>query len=323
MADLTLRALAEKRGLRIGAAVAVRPLREEPQYRQVLAREFNLVTPENAMKLAPLRPARDRWAFEGADEIAAFAAGHGMQVRGHTLVWHNALPPWLTEGAFSRQELAGILQQHIEAVVGRYRGRVAAWDVVNEAVGPEGGLRDTFWARALGPQYLDLAFRWAHQADPGARLFYNDYQAEDLGAKSAAVYELAAGMLDRQVPISGVGLQMHIGLDRYPQPECLAANINRLAALGLQVQITELDVRIQGGTGTREERLAEQARIYRQVMAACLSASGGTAFVMWGFTDRHSWIPWHTGRPDAALIFDESYQPKPAYQALLEALAAP
>jgi len=316
-----LRALAEKCGIKIGAAVAVRPLRDDPVYREVLAREFNIVTSENALKFAPLRPTPERFDFPGADEIVSFARQHSMAVRGHTLVWHQALPAWLMEGNFSRDQLTGILKEHITTVVGRYRGQIGAWDVANEAVARDGSMRETFWRRALGDNCLEIVFRWAHEADPQARLFYNDFDGEGINQKAGAIYNMVKGLLNRGVPVHGVGLQMHIGLDAYPQPQHVAANINRLAALGLEVHITEMDVKIQNGAGTMEERLAAQARIYRDTLKACLQASNFKAFVMWGVTDRYSWIPIHTGKPDAPLIFDESARPKPAYYALAEALS--
>ena len=319
-ASLPLRELADRRRLLVGAAVAIGPLLADQDYRRVLAREYNCLVPENHLKWGPLRPAPDRFDFAAADAMVDFAHAHRMQVRGQTLVWHNAVPAWLTGGSYGRTDLERLLQEHIQAVVGRYRGRIFAWDVVNEAVAERGGLRETIWSRALGPRYLDLAFRWAHEADPQARLFLNDFGAEGLGAKAAGVYRLAQQLLEREVPLHGIGLQMHVGLGRYPAPEEVAANINRLAALGLEVHVTEMDVRIQDGKGTREERLAAQARVYGDLLAACLPASGFRALLTWGFTDRHSWIPWHTGRPDAALPFDESYQPKPAYFALARVL---
>ncbi len=316
----TLRTLADRRGLLIGACVADRPLADDPLYAALLARELNAVVPENMMKMGPLRPSRDRWNWGPADSIVAFAQQHRMKVRGHTLAWHGSLPAWVTGGNFAQAELRGILEEHIRGVVGHYRGRVFAWDVVNEAVdGETGGLRP-MWAAALGPECLDLAFRWAHEADPQAQLFYNDFGGEGLTAKSAAIYRLVSGMLGRGVPVHGVGLQMHVGLHDYPSPAGLAANINRLAALGLQVHVTELDVQIQRGLGTPQERLAAQARVYGDLVAACLDTGRCQAILTWGVTDRYSWIPHHTGRPDAPLLFDEAGRPKPAYEAVAAAL---
>ena len=316
----SLRSLAQNRGIVIGAAVAVNALRNEPVYREVLAREFSSLTAENAMKFMFVHPERDRYDFTDADTLVTFAEDNNMKVRGHTLVWHIQLPQWLTEGKFTRQQLLQILQDHIYTVVGRYRGKVFAWDVVNEGIADNNGLRDTIWLRGIGPEYIDLAFRWAHEADPKARLFYNDYGGEGLGAKSDAIYNLVREMLQRGVPIHGVGLQMHVSLKNAPPPADVAANIQRLTALGLDVHITEMDVKIQNGTGTQAERFAAQAKIYRDMLAVCLSKGSCKAFVLWGFTDKHSWIPWYTKKPDAALIFDNSYRPKPAYNALREVL---
>ncbi len=314
----SLRSLAQARGIQIGAAVAAGPVREEPLYAQTLRREFSMLTPENAMKFGPLHPDPDRYNFADADAIIAFAKANAMQVRAHTLVWHEELPRWLTERTVTREDLMANLRQHILTVVGRYRGRVVAWDVVNEAMADSGSLRDTIWLRGIGPDYIDLAFRWAHEADPKARLFYNDYGGEGLGRKSDAIYALVRSLQTRGVPIHGVGLQTHIRLESFPALRDVAANMNRLAALKLEVHITEMDVRIKGPV--TEEALAAQARIYRDTLGVCLSVKNCKAFVLWGFTDRHSWIPQFFPGWGTALIFDESYRPKPAYTALMDAL---
>jgi endo-1,4-beta-xylanase len=326
----TLRQLASARGLLIGAAVAAGPLAEEARYGEVLAREFSSLTCENVMKPMYLQPERGRFDFAAADKIVAFAAQRQMAVRGHTLVWHRQNPEWLVqavEGGAAGVNPAALLREHIHAVLSHYRqafvGRVAVWDVVNEAVADDGGPRDTLWRRALGPDYVASAFRWAHAADPDVRLFYNDYAADGLGRKSDAVYALLRELKDAGVPVHGVGLQMHVGIGagRAPSPHDLAANVARLAALGLEVHVTEMDVKLQTGEGPPEQRLEEQARVYGQTLAVCLSR-GVTSFTLWGFTDAHSWIPRRTGRDDAPLPFDAAYRPKPAYHALVRALTA-
>lgn len=240
-----LRDLSEMRGTKIGAAVAIEPLRTEILYSMTLSREFNMLTPENAMKFRSLHPEPFRYDFSTADEIVAAAELHNMQVRGHSLVWHRQLPPWLTENAWTRKELIKILRKHIKAVVGHYRGRIVAWDVVNEAVAEDGSLRDTFWLRGIGPDYIEMAFRWAHEADPKAMLFYNDYGGEGTGSKSDAIYTLVSRLVQRGVPIHGLGLQMHVSTDRNPSPKEIAANMARMDRLGLEVHITELDVRLK------------------------------------------------------------------------------
>jgi endo-1,4-beta-xylanase len=270
------------------------------------------------MKFNTIHPSQNVYDFSQADAIVNFAKQQGMQVRGHTLVWHNQLPQWLTNGNFTRDEMIAILKNHIMTVVGHYRGQVVAWDVVNEAVNDDGSLRDSIWLKSIGPEYMDMAFTWAHQADPQAQLFYNDYGNEDLGTKSNAIYALLQGMIKRGVPINGVGFQMHLSLNSSLRAQDIIANMKRLGDLGLSAHITEMDVKIQG-TATNND-LATQAGIYRNMLQACLSASNCKAFVMWGFTDRYSWIPQAYPGYGAALIFDNSYNPKPAYNALLDAL---
>ncbi len=323
IAPSTLRSLAQARHFYIGSTVNVDALRNEPVYSATLAREFNMVTPEVSMKFSETEPRPGVYTFAKADSIVSFAQAHQMQVRGHNLVWYTDLPAWLTGGAFTRDQLITILRDHIITEVTRYRGQVNIWDVVNEAVGDNGGLRDSIWLRGIGPQYIDMAFQWAHQANPQARLFYNDYGGEGLGLKSDAIYALVKGMLQRGVPIDGVGLQMHISLDRYPNPQDVLANMQRLTALGLEVQITEMDVKTQDDARPLPAKLDAEAQLYGEMLYTCLSVRRCTAFVMWGFTDAHSWIPAYTGHPDYPLIFDAQYRPKPAYFALQQALLRP
>jgi endo-1,4-beta-xylanase len=311
----TLRSLADKHDILIGAAVSASLLIER-DYTQTLSREFNILTTENALKFQPVHPIRNQYSFTDADAIVSFAEANNMKVRGHTLVWHNQLPGWINQGTFTREEWINILHDHITTVVSRYKGRIYAWDVVNEAVADDGSLRNTVWLQGIGPEYIDLAFQWAHEADPQALLFYNDYGASGLGGKSDAVYNLVRDLLERGVPIDGVGLQMHTSLEYPPVFSDIAANFKRLNDLGLEVQVTELDVRIREPATTAD--LTQQANIYRDMLDVCLSADNCTAFVMWGFTDRYSWIPGASPGYGSALIFDRSYNPKPAYYALID-----
>jgi len=315
-----LRVLAEKHGIYVGAAVGADQLRIK-EYAETLSREFNILTTENALKFERVHPERNVYSFAEADAIISFAEANGMKVRGHTLVWHNQLPEWITRGNYSREEWIRILHDHVTTVVSRYRGRVYAWDVVNEAVDEDGSLRETIWLRNIGPEYIELAFRWAHEADPEALLFYNDYGAEGMGVKSDAVYNLVKTLLEKGVPIHGVGLQMHISTEYYPAPQQVAANIKRLGDLGLEIHITEIDVRIRLPADSKS--LIRQAEIYRDMLEVCLSYKKCTAFVMWGFTDRYSWIPGFFSGYGSALIFDEHYNPKPAYYYILRLLMEP
>lgn len=320
----TLRTQAETRGLMIGAAVQSGLLANDSQYAETLSREFDLVATEYETKMCEIQRQQGVMDFRATDAIVAFAEAHDMQVRGHTLLWHQCFPPWLERGTFTRAEAINIMRDHIYTLVGRYKGRIFAWDVVNEAIGDQGGKRRTQWRELVGDDYIEQAFQFAHEADPGALLFYNDYSAEGTNRKANAVYDLVKDFVDRGIPIHGVGLQMHlrigdVSLRRLAGKDEIIANMRRLGELGLQVHITEMDVRHDGLP--TPELLAQQAEDYRQVVEACLTVEACKAIVTWGFTDRYTWIPQFFGNPDAApLPFDKDYQPKPAYEAMINAL---
>ena len=325
----SLREQADKRGLLVGAAVEPALFAEAP-YASTLAREFNMVEPENVMKWGTIRPAQDKFNFEPGDKVVAFAQAHKMKVRGHCLLWSEYNPAWLSKGSFTPEQLSKLLQEHITMVMKHYSGKVFAWDVVNESFLANGKIEPSIWYDSpgiglaeKGTAYIEQAFRWARAADPNALLFYNDYDTEGLNPKSDAVYAMVKDFKKRGVPIDGVGIQAHINLDM-KEIESLAANLARLTALGLQVHFTEMDVAVPlaaNGVLLDQEDLARQAGIYRFVAKACLQQRGCTAFQTWGFTDKYSWIPGYTkGAKGRALLFDQEYQPKPAYNALREAL---
>ncbi len=325
-----LREAARGSGLLVGTAVRPAQL-SEAAYASTLGREFNMVEPEDALKWEVAHPDRQLFDFSQADQIVDFASRHGMKVRGHTLVWHRQNPKWLMEGKYSSGELAEILERHIKTVVGHYRGKIVAWDVVNEAFVElhPGELRSTIWRdqpgiglAANGYSYIERCFRWAHEADPQALLFYNEAEAEDVNPKSDAIYAMVRDFRERGVPIDGVGLQMHIA-NLHADVASLSANIKRFTALGVQVHITEMDVALPVDAlgNPRPEDLQLQADIYRQIASACLSHPGCTAIQTWGFTDKYSWIGSHSKKTQgAALPFDREYRAKPAYEALRTAL---
>jgi endo-1,4-beta-xylanase len=313
-----LRDLAPWYGLHIGTSVDEDAFAADPRYRQVMAREFSILTPENALKFERVHPAPQRYDFGKADAIAEFAAANGIAMHGHTLLWHQQLPPWLTRGGYTPAQLKAILREHIHTVVGHYRGRIPLWDVVSEAFDEEGRLRETFWLRGIGPDYIALAFQWAHEADPQAVLLYNDYANEGINRKSDAIYRLVSELRSRDVPVHGVGMQMHLSTDYVPESGELARNMRRLEELGIEVHITEMDVRLRLPAGG--DARARQALIYRAMLDACLAADNCKSFALWGFTDRYSWIPTFFPGWGAALPFDEDYRPKPAYHTLVERL---
>jgi endo-1,4-beta-xylanase len=314
-----LRVSADQRDFFIGAAVAMTPFRNESVYYETLRREFNVIVAENAFKWDAVHPSRTTFNFTDTDALVDFAEANHMRVRGHTLVWHNQLPGWLTNGNFTREEAIEILRDHIQTFVGRYRGRVWSWDVVNEAIDDAtAGLRTTsFWHQKIGPEYIRLAFEFARQADPDAKLYYNDYSIEGLNNKSNAVFNLVSDLKSQGVPIDGVGWQMH-QINGFRIQEQHRTNARRLADLGLELSMTEVDVRIN--LPSTAEKLQQQAQAYRDSIEFCLTEPNCKAFVMWGFTDKYSWIPTTFNGFGDALIFDANFQPKPAHTALREIL---
>lgn len=318
----TLRSLAAPSGLRVGAAVDVNALVRDSRYAATLAGEYDMVTPENVMKWDVTEPRPGRFDFRQADELVRFAAGHGMAVRGHNLVWFEQNPGWLVKGgagAMTAQQMSDALRRHITTVVGHFRGEISQWDVVNEAMGDDGSLRPDLWLTSLGPAYLADAFEWAHAADPGAVLFYNDYGIEAPGPKADAVYELLSWLKAHGVPVGGVGFELHvIGPDRF-DAGALATEMDRFSRLGLQVAVTEMDVRMRPPFTAAS--LREQAADYAGALGACRARPACRTFVTWGFTDGDSWVPGTFPGFGAALPFDARMRPKPAAYAIQRVLA--
>jgi endo-1,4-beta-xylanase len=329
----TLRATAEKHHLQMGAAADSFHLSQAP-YAATLAREYSALEAADEMKFDGIHPEPDSYDFAGPDALVAFAQTHSMKVRGHVLVWHRSLPSWILvrdwmqiqngpSAPWTSKALNKILAEHIATVVRRYRGKVYAWDVVNEPFNEDGSMRSSIWYEkpgigfaGEGTKYVEQALMWAHAADPDAKLFVNEYNAETLNEKSDAMYAMAKDFVSRGVPLNGIGLQLHLESD-FNSFDSLRRNIHRLADLGLEVQFTEVDVRLRDDS---DASLRAEAEIYKDLLDACLKEPACTLFQTWGFTDRYSWIPEAYTGYGWALPFDLSYRKKPAYDAMLKKL---
>lgn len=310
-----LRQVAARQGIHFGSAIADQHL-SIPQYRQIAGEQFSAVTAENEMKWESLEGRRGQYNWGPADSIIDFAEQNDQIVRGHTLVWHSQLPSWLNDGGFSGSQLQGIMDDHIEAVAGRYAGDVYAWDVVNEPFNEDGTFRDSIWYRGLGQDYIADALRKAHEVDPNAELYINDYNVAGINSKSDGLYDLAVRLLDEGVPLHGIGIQSHLVSGQVPSS--MRQNIQRFADLGLDVAITELDIRMQ--TPSDSSKLQQQADDYTTVVNACLAVSRCVGVTVWGVDDGHSWVPGVFDGQGAALLYDAQYQPKPAWNAVHAAL---
>jgi endo-1,4-beta-xylanase len=316
--EATLGSAAAKSGRYFGAALDPGAFDEKP-YRELAAAQLTSVTPENAMKWESVEPLRGEFHWDEADALIAFAKAHRQKVRGHTLVWHSQLPPWLSQGQFSRQELRDLMVAHIAAEAGRYKGAIYAWDVVNEPFADDGEWRESIWYEAMGPDYVAIALRAARAADPDARLYINDYGVETDGPKMQALYDLVGSLKRDGVPIDGVGLQSHFVVGSTPAD--LPVVMAKFASLGVDVAVTELDLRIRLPAG--KPSLLTQADDYGDVVRACRETPRCVGVTTWGITDDRSWIPSFFSGYGAALPFDEAYKPKPAVAAMIEAWRAP
>ncbi|MEV4622260.1 endo-1,4-beta-xylanase [Asanoa sp. NPDC049573] len=316
-ADAPLRVHAAARGKFIGYAANTGPLANEAAYRSIAAAEFNQVTPENALKWESTEPSDGTYTFAGADQVVAFATANNQQVHGHTLVWHSQTPGWVQ--GLSAAAMRTAMQDHIATVVGRYADNpaVVSWDVVNEVFDDNGNLRTSFWLNTLGSSYIADAFRLARAADGNARLCINDYNVEGINAKSTAMYNLVRQLRADGVPVDCVGFQGHLAI-QYGFPSQVRENMERFAALGVQVRVTELDVRMQLPRDSTKD--ATQATYYRNVVTACLAVPACAGITIWGFTDKYSWVPDVFSGEGAALPWDASYVAKPAYTAVHDAL---
>ncbi|MCM2415879.1 endo-1,4-beta-xylanase [Streptomyces sp. RKAG290] len=303
-AATTLGASAAAKGRYFGAAVAANHLGESA-YASTLDTEFNMVTPENEMKWDAVEASRNSFNFGSADQIVSHAQGKGMKVRGHTLVWYSQLPGWV--GGLGADDLRSAMNNHITKVMDHYKGKIYAWDVVNEAYqdGGSGARRSSPFQDKLGSGYIEEAFRTARAADSGAKLCYNDYNTDGQNAKSNAVYAMVKDFKQRGVPIDCVGFQSHFNSNS-PVPADYQANLQRFADLGVDVQVTELDIE---GSGSA------QAANYTKVVNACLAVTRCAGMTVWGIPDKYSWRS--SGTP---LLFDDNYGKKAAYTAVLTAL---
>ncbi|PSM38089.1 endo-1,4-beta-xylanase [Streptomyces dioscori] len=313
-AEPVLRDLAAAKGIYYGTAVTASKL--NGTYGTITGEQFDSITPGNEMKWGSVEATRGSFTWSGADAVVAFAEAHAQKVRGHTLVWHSQLPNWVSNGSWTADTLRTVMTDHIATEAGRYQGRIDHWDVVNEPFNEDGTRRQSVFQTAIGDSYIADALRAARAADPAAKLYVNDYNVEGVNAKSTALYNLVKSLKEQGVPIDGVGLQAHLILGQVPST--LQANIQRFADLGVDVAITELDIRMTVPPTTAQ--LAQQKAEYKAVTAACAAVARCEGVTVWGFTDSDSWIPDVFTGYGAATPYDENFQPKPAYYGIAEAL---
>ncbi len=309
-------------------------------YEDSIGKQFNVLIPENGMYMRDLQNTRGVWNFRRMDRVVALAEANDMKVRGHPLVWGDSPettgawhpnPDWVRQGNFSKEEAIGVMEEHISKVIGRYGSRVAEWVVVNEPIAGDGiGLTNHVWRSRIGPDYVELAFRKADELAPDAILILNEYGVDYAGQnrfnnRGQAFYAFVSEQVAKGVPIDAVGLEFHLSMptqswETEPTLSKLVESFDRYGALGLDVYVTELDIKIQ--KPITEEKLQAQADLYAMVMEAVLASQYARSISVWGHTDRYSWIddPGRNPEHSSAGLFDEAIEPKPSYFAVLEVI---
>lgn len=308
---------------KFGASVNIGFLQKNENYRSLVTQEFSSITAESAMKIKELHPDENTYDFADADYLINYAKQYNKRVHGHTLIWDSSLPSWIKNYKGDSKAWEKLFKTHIQTIVKHFKGRVASWDVVNEAFKDDGTLdKTTIWYKKLGPDYIARAFEYAHEADPQAILFYNDYGHEYGNFKRRGIVAYVNKLKERGVPIHGIGMQMHT---RYNlSDDKFARAIKEVAATGLKVHISELDISLNPESNKNKkltaDLLKQQAAKYKFIVKTYNSIPESQQFgiTAWNVTDGDSWVPKSYKRPDWPLLFDSNYQKKPAYQGVLD-----
>jgi endo-1,4-beta-xylanase len=314
----TLAQLAEAQGRYFGSATDNPELSDAAYVAILTGGEFDQTTPGNSMKWDTVEPTQGQFSYTKGDAVVTLAQQHNMKVRGHNLVWHNQLPGWVS--SLPTTQVQAAMENHITNEATHYRGKVFAWDVVNEPFNDDGTYRTDPFYNAMGVGYIADALRTAHAADPGAKLYINDYNIDGTGAKADAMYNLVSSLKSQGVPLDGVGIQGHLAT-QYGFPTNMQQNFQRFATLGLDVAVTELDVRMPLPETAAQD--TTQATYYTNVVKACLAVSRCVGITIWDYTDKYSWVPSTFPGQGAPLPWDTNLAKKPLYNTIAAALGGP
>jgi len=303
-------------GFNVGVAVSSDYFNDNKYVNATL--HFNTIVAENGCKLSAIQPNEGKFDFSSCDEHLKFAQEHNMEFRGHCLLWHSYQPKWfesITDAAIMKQTIIN----HITEVLTYYKGKIKAWDVVNEAIdddSPENSFafRNSFLYQAL-PDFVDVAFNTARRVDPDVKLFYNDYSTEGRWPKTFAVYNFIKDLIERNIPIDGVGIQYHTSVKNQPSYYQINNIISKYCELGIEVHITEMDVECDNKCNDSDINDI-QGNVFANALKACLNNTCCTSFLVWGIADKNSWL----GKDKKPLLFDNNYIPKAQYTALLNVL---
>jgi len=309
---------------RLGASVNPKLLNEIEAYREIVSNEFTSLTAENHMKMMHVHPEIERFDFSKGDEIVNFGLSSGKRIHGHTLVWHNQVPQWMKDFQGNQLAWENLLKTHIQTVVKHYKGKVSGWDVVNEDFLDDGSLRPSIWAEHI-PNYIAKSFQWAHDADPEAILFYNDYGQDGKPLKKKAILSMVKDLKQKNIPIHGLGLQMHININS--KQEEIEEVIKQSTQTGLVIHFSELDIAVNPKNNPEfiydQQSQSKQSDLFNFVFMAFQSIPASLQYgvTFWNVADKDSWLRGYFKRPkEFPLLFDDQYSKKQIYQNLYNQL---
>lgn len=308
----------------IGAAIDMNALESDSVYKSIAIQQFNSITPENIFKADNLHPDPSFFNWTQADSLVAFAEKYNKIVYGHTLIWHQQLPVWMLEYQGNARQWETLMKTHIQTIVSHFKGKVSAWEVVNEAFNEDGTLRNSIWLQKIGPGYIEKAFAFAHEADPDALLFYNDFNLEMNPAKRKSVLTLLNNLRNRGIKVDGIGMQMHIS-NAYPEPSQIADALKEVAKYNFKLHVSELDIAVNPlnkDIQPDKKLLLEQADVLGNLVISYKQIPNALQYgiTFWGISDKYSWIRYFYNRNDYPLLYDDHFNPKPCYCKLLEVL---
>lgn len=313
--DKTAAGAARKAGLDFGFAVSIGDMASEGQ-RQFVKENCSVMVAENCMKMESLRPNRRFWNWADIDQFIRFAEENKIAVKYHVLIWHQQNSAFVNQLS-TREDALGLMDEYIPAVMEHCKGKVKYYDVVNEMFNEDGSRRESVWQKLIGSDYIEYALRLARKYDADAKLYLNDYNNENKGyAKADAMYELAKDLVERGVPLDGIGMQLHLAADAPYDENAIRENVKRYAELGLEVSFSEVDVRLP--VGSKEQYEEAQMDIYLSLLKIALEEPNVKSFIIWGISDKNSWVPRAFGGYGDALPFDAQYNAKPFYKDMIE-----
>lgn len=313
----TFKDLALKKGLKTGIAVTAGDLYGEKE-KQIVLENSAMIVSENSMKWANLRPNEKFWNWGDIDAMIKFAQENGIEVKWHTLFWHQQNSPFLGK-LKTKDDALEMMDKHIKTIMERYKGKISEYDVVNEMFNEDGSMRESLWYNLIGQDYIEHALRVAHEADPNAKLYLNEYSNEEQGhPKADAMFNFVKDLKARGVPLDGIGMQLHLSTEYDYNFEKIRSNVKRYAEIGVDVCFSEVDVRMP--LPSTEASLAKQMNIYTNLLKIALEEPNVKSFITWGFTDNHSWVPGTFPGTGEALLYTKSMEPKLVYEKMLEVL---